>query len=121
MPVSRAIKSVSSKQKWKEQTKEADDVFTFHSSSFYYDLLSVKIKSIIMWETSYTHIMPSHQNIVEMLKSTGIKPFLDRLETNEEKIEFENDVFKEIIKEYPAQKDGKVLFPFKRLFFIGYN
>jgi len=74
-----------------------------------------------MWETSYFHIMPSHQTIVEMIKSTGMRTFLDKLDTKEEKIEFEKDVLKEIKKVYPAQKNGNVLFPFKRLFFIGYK
>ncbi|OPY30538.1 MAG: trans-aconitate 2-methyltransferase [Methanobacterium sp. PtaU1.Bin242] len=83
--------------------------------------MSARIKSIDMWETSYYHIMQSHQSIVEMLKSTGMRKFLDLLDTKEEKIEFEKDVLKEITKAYPVQKDGNVLFPFKRLFFIGYK
>ncbi|EKQ53470.1 MAG: trans-aconitate methyltransferase [Methanobacterium sp. Maddingley MBC34] len=121
MPVSRAIKTVSLNERWKEQTNGASDAFTFHSSDYYYDILSANLKSINMWETSYFHIMHSHQSIVEMLKSTGIRKFLDTLDTQEEKIEFEKDVLKEITKAYPAQKDGNVLFPFKRLFFIGYK
>ncbi len=121
MPASDAIKRVSLKKEWKKQTSASDDVFTFHSSSFYYDLLSIKVKSVFMWETSYFHVMPSHQTVVEMLKSTGIRPFLDKLDTEEEKAAFLKDVLKEIIKTYPVQKDENVLFPFKRLFFIGYK
>lgn len=121
MPASHAIEKVSLTKRWKEQTNEASDVFTFHSSDYYYNILSAKIKSIDMWETSYYHIMQSHQNIVEMLKSTGMRKFLEMLDTKEEKIEFEKDVLKEITKAYPVQKNGNVLFPFKRLFFIGYK
>lgn len=121
MPVSHAIKKVSLNERWKKETMGANDAFTFHSSDYYYDILSVEVESISMWETFYFHIMPSHQNIVEMIKSTGMKTFLEMLDTPEEKIAFEKDVLKEITKVYPAQKDGKVLFPFKRLFFIGYK
>lgn len=121
MPASKAIESVSLKQKWKNQISGATDVFTFHSNDFYYNTLQAKVKSIVMWETSYFHIMPSHQAIVEMLKSTGIRPFLDMLDTEKEKFEFEKDVLNEITKAYPAQKDSNILFPFKRLFFIGYK
>ncbi len=121
MPASNAIENVLLKQKWKEQTRGANNVFNFQSSGFYYDLLSEKTKSIDIWETSYIHIMPSHQYIVEMLKSAGIRPFLDKLDNEKEKIEFEHDIFKEITKAYPSQKDGNILFPFKRLFFIGYK
>ncbi len=121
MPVSRAIEKVSLNERWKEQTSGASDAFTFHSSDYYYDILSVKLKSVNMWKTSYFHIMHSHQNIVEMIKSTGMRTFLGMLDTKEEKIEFEKDVSKEITKVYPVQTDGNVLFPFKRLFFIGYK
>ena len=121
MPASQAIESVSLNERWKEQTSGASDAFTFHSSDYYYDILSANLKSINMWETSYFHIMQSHQSIVEMLKSTGMRKFLDMLDTHEEKIEFEKDVLKEITMAYPVQKDGNVLFPFKRLFFIGYK
>ena len=121
MPVSHAIETVSLTERWKEQTSGASDAFTFHSSDYYYDIMTAKVKSINVWETSYYHIMQSHQNIVEMIKSTGMRTFLDTLDTQEEKIEFEKDVLKEITKVYTLQKDGNVLFPFKRLFFIGYK
>ena len=121
MPASQAIESVSLTGRWNELTSGACDAFTFHSSDYYYSILSDELKSINMWETSYFHVMHSHQSIVEMIKSTGMRKFLDALDTNEEKIEFEKDVLKEIKKAYPAQKDGNVLFPFIRLFFIGYK
>ncbi|EKF85585.1 methyltransferase domain-containing protein [Methanobacterium formicicum] len=121
MPASHVIDGVSLTGRWKELTSGASDAFTFHSSDYYYHILSSQVKSINMWQTSYFHIMPSHENIVEMLKSTGMRKFLDMLETREEKLEFEKDVLKEIKKAYSSQKDGNVLFPFKRLFFIGYK
>jgi trans-aconitate 2-methyltransferase len=121
MPLSQVIEKVSLNERWKKKTMNAHDAFTFHSSDYYYDILSVEVESINMWETFYFHIMHSHQNIVEMIKSTGMKTFLDMLDTKEEKIAFEKDVLKEITKVYPPQKDGKILFPFKRFFFIGYK
>jgi trans-aconitate 2-methyltransferase len=53
-----------------------------------------------------------------MIRSTGLKPFLERLGSDSDKKDFEEMVLMEIIKDYPLQKNGKVLFPFKRLFFI---
>lgn len=121
MPISLAIERVSLNKRWEEQTSQANNDFTFHPCDYYYDILSAELESITMWETSYFHIMHSHQNIVEMIKSTGMRTFLDRLDTREEKIEFEKDVLREITRAYPARKDGNVLFPFERLFFIGYK
>jgi trans-aconitate 2-methyltransferase len=53
-----------------------------------------------------------------MIRSTGLKPFLDSFETDNDKEDFEAQVLMEITKDYPKQKNGKVIFPFKRLFFI---
>ena len=74
-----------------------------------------------MWETSYLHVLDSHSSIVEWIKSAGMKPYLDNLNDTKEKIEFENEVVTEIKCHYPIQKNGKVLFPFLRLFMIGYK
>jgi len=45
---------------------------------------------------------------------------LDRL-NDQEKLQFEDEVLSEIKIDYPIQTNGKVLFPFKRLFMIGYK
>jgi trans-aconitate 2-methyltransferase len=73
------------------------------------------------WETEYHHVMDSPESIVGMLKSTGLKPFLDAIEAPREKDEFEAEILAETAKAYPRQRDGKVLFGFKRLFFIAYK
>ena len=77
-------------------------------------------KNISAWETHYCHIMPSHKHIVEWYKSTGLKPHLDMLPQNL-KAEFEADFLEEVIKAYAPQKDGNILFPFRRLFIICYK
>jgi hypothetical protein len=45
-----------------------------------------------------------------------MKPFLDRLPDDAARAEFEAEVLKQISPFYPAQADGRVLFPFKRIF-----
>jgi trans-aconitate 2-methyltransferase len=121
MDVSKVIDNISNRKQWIERTTNCNDLFTFHTSNFYYDLLINKVDSIDLWETSYIHIMDSHKAILEMIRSTGMKPYLDKLEREADKIEFENEVLSEIEKKYPLLKDGKVLFPFERLFFIAYK
>ena len=53
-----------------------------------------------------------------MIRSTGLKPYLERIEDNGEKQKFEKLVLKGIKHHYESQNDGKVLFAFKRLFFV---
>jgi trans-aconitate 2-methyltransferase len=118
MPLGKAIKNIAKDHRWETQVKGAAELFTIHNYSYYYDKLSQLFNSIEMWETHYIHIMDSHFSILEMIRSTGLKPYLDGLEDEHDKREFEGLVLKEIAKDYPQQKNEKVLFPFKRAFFI---
>ena len=120
MPMSKIIQKVSSQDKWREATKGCSDLFTSHDFYYYYELMSSFFKTIELWQTDYIHILESHISIIEWIRSTGLKPYLDRLE-DAEKALFEEDVLQEIKHDYPSSSNGSVLFPFKRLFMIGYK
>jgi len=117
----KAIESVSKKTRWAEATKGCAEIFTYHDIDFYYNVLSANINAIEMWKTTYIHIMISHSAILDWSRSTALRPYLDRMKQESEKNEFEKDLLSEIKREYPMQTNGKVLFPFKRLFFIAYK
>jgi len=74
-----------------------------------------------MWQTDFMHILNDHESIMEMMRGTGLRPYHEKLRTDAEKTEFEADILKELVQAYPAQNDGKVILPFKRLFFIAYK
>jgi len=93
-----------------------DRVFNFHSAAYYYDLLSQTGCQFTLWESSYFHVMASYAQIVEMIKSTGLKPYLDEISGESQKAEFAETVLHSLPTIYPQQRDGKILFPFKRLF-----
>jgi trans-aconitate 2-methyltransferase len=59
--------------------------------------------------------------IIEMMRSTGLKPYLEKLDNDSDINQFEKNVLTGIEESYSTQKNGKVLLPFKRLFFIGYK
>jgi trans-aconitate 2-methyltransferase len=118
MQLGKSISKIASSHRWNLVTKGITELFTIHNYPFYFDTLSELFNSIDIWESDYIHILDSQLSILEMIRSTGLKPFLERLESDLDKKDFEEMVFNEIIKDYPLQKNGKVLFPFKRLFFI---
>jgi trans-aconitate 2-methyltransferase len=121
MPIGKAIIKIAGENRWDSATKGVNELFTIHNYSYYFDQLSQLYCPVDIWETSYMHIMDSHFSILEMIRSTGLRPYLDRLETEKEKKDFEEQVLIEINKDYQEQKNGKVIFPFKRLFFIAYK
>jgi trans-aconitate 2-methyltransferase len=120
MPLSGVIEKVAGQAKWREVTKTCAGLFTYRDAAYYYDLMSSHYKKIDLWQTDYFHIMPSHASILEWIRSTALKPYLDYLNEGD-KLVFENEVLSSIKVAYPPQKDGKVIFPFKRLFMVGYR
>ena len=121
MPICEIIDNVFKKVQNGKQAFDYNSLFTFHDIDYYYDVLIDCVERLEMWQTSYVHIMNSCKDIMEMIKSTGMKPYLDRIIDEKEKIEFEDEVLRECNKVYLKQKNEKVLFPFKRLFFVAYK
>ena len=119
MPLGLAIDRVSKSSRWNSAMGDVSDTFTMHSLGEYYDMLSPLFTGIELWETRYVHIFPSQKHVFDMIYSTGLRPYLHRLESDGEKKEFENDIFNAIQADYPVQKDGSVLFTFYRMFFTG--
>ena len=71
--------------------------------------------------TDYVHIMPGHSGIVEWYRGTGARPWLEGLPDDLARAHFMEDYLREISHAFPAQNDGNVLFPFRRLFVIAYR
>ena len=99
------------------ETEKAREWFT-HSTGFYFDAVAPHASSVDLWATEYIHVMDSSDAIVEWYKGTGMRPFLDALSTDADRERF-LAIYREAIREaYPARACGKVLFPFRRIFFI---
>lgn len=121
MPLGKAIDKISHEQQWVKKNGHCSGLFTYHNHGFYYDLLAGHFNRLEMWETHYFHTLESQPSIIEWIRSTGLKPYLDCLSSDSERTQFELELLNEIKMDYPVQADGKVLFPFKRLFMVGYK
>jgi trans-aconitate 2-methyltransferase len=92
-----------------------------HDAGFYYDRLAGAASRIDIWQTEYLHVMDGPSAIVEWYRGTGLRPFLDALPADEDRAAFAADYLERITAAYPARADGRVLFPFNRLFVVAYK
>ena len=92
-----------------------------HEPEFYYDLLAAHAARLDLWVTDYIHVMDGAAGIVEWYKGTGLRPFLDALPDDAERENFLADYTDRLAEAYPAQPDGRVLFPFRRFFLVAYR
>ncbi len=121
MPLGKIIRKTGDDARWKDRTGDVVNLFTIHDYVFYYDQLARLFPRIDIWQTDYMHVLENHEAIIEMMRSTGLKPYLDRLDSEADQKEFEERVLKGIKTAYPKQTNGKVILPFKRMFIVGYK
>lgn len=120
-PLHRALLSVSSKEKWSRFVSGTEKLLNYHTAEYYYNILCPIASSLDLWETIYYHVMASHEELLEWYKGTGIRPFLEKLPDERSRKEFEGEIAAECRRYYTSQRDGTILFPFKRIFFIAYK
>ncbi len=83
----------------------------------YYDLLAPRAARIDIWRTIYQHPMDSPRAIVDWVRGTGLKPFIDRLSA-ELCSGFLAEYERRIGQAYLARTDGRRLLAFPRLFIV---
>jgi len=113
------IRQISEDPAWNTRMAAARGALTMETPAVYYDALAVAARALDIWETEYSHVMESPQAIVDWVAGTGLRPFLDGLEADEQS-EFIDRLGARAAAGYPRRVDGRVLFPFRRLFVVAY-
>lgn len=102
---------------WAARTASVRTRSPVESAAFYYDLLVPHAASIDVWQTTYQHVMVDVAAIVEWVKGTGLRPYLDVLEPDEQAA-YLDAYARELDAAYPRRSDGQRLFSFPRLFIV---
>ncbi len=117
----QAVLATSARKEWSRYTAGCAEQLNFRTSTYYYEILHQLTSNFDMWETTYFHLLASPSGLIDWYRSTGLRPFLESLPDAKSRLAFEEAVLAECADAYPPQSDGKVLFPFRRIFFIVYK
>lgn len=82
-----------------------------------YDALAAEAAAVDVWRTHYHHRMEDPAAIVEWLKATGLRPFLDALPADLRPA-FLASYEARIDAAYPRRSDGRRLLAFPRIFIV---
>jgi trans-aconitate 2-methyltransferase len=87
----------------------------------YVDLLARLGLRVDAWETTYLHLLPGDDPLLEWFSGTGLRPYLDALAGDETALaEFRTEVGARLREVYPRAPYGTIL-PFPRVFVVAHR
>jgi trans-aconitate 2-methyltransferase len=107
--------------RWSKTLAGAAAAIAVQPAAFYYDVLRKSASRVDIWETEYQHVMDGPKAIFDWVHSTTMRPYLDRLPDKEQRQLFEELCLEGFQEIYRPNDQGKVLFPFRRMFIIAYR
>jgi trans-aconitate 2-methyltransferase len=117
-PVHVLMREVAQTGPWREQLADKARMRdALPTPGGYYDALRPLCSRLEIWHTIYNHLLDDAAAVVEWVKGTGLRPFLDPLEAPERK-QYLAEYAARVAAAYPPQRDGKVLLRFPRLFIV---
>lgn len=116
-PSHLAIAEIAERGPWKDSLARLLAGPPVHDPDVYIDRLLPLTTSIDVWETTYWHVLDGDNPVVEWMKGTALKPFIEALPEDHRKA-FLAAYANRMTEAYPASAEGRTLFPFRRLFIV---
>ncbi|OCT46117.1 Trans-aconitate 2-methyltransferase [Cladophialophora carrionii] len=120
-PSHRAMRETADQGPWAETLRPVTTFRrSFQSPRELYDRLSPLCRDgrdLDLWHTHYYHVLDDAPAIVEWVKGTGLRPYLDRLSPLE-RTAFLQEYLARVQRAYPPLADGKVCLRYPRLFVV---
>ncbi len=117
-PAHVLMREVAQMEPWRAMLAEAARARdSLPTPGGYYDALRPLCTRLEIWHTIYNHVLDDAAAIVEWVKGTGLRPFVDLLDPPDRK-HYLAEYTARIASSYPPQADGKVLLRFPRIFIV---
>jgi len=115
-PTHRLMAEVAQSGPWAEKLRDAPRQPLAPVATFYAALRPFA-RRLDIWHTVYNHVLDDAAAIVEWVRATGLRRFVDPLGAAERQA-FLDRYLVRVAAAYPPAPDGKVLLRFPRLFFV---
>lgn len=117
----RVLLALAAEPAWRERLAPATRALVAESPGFYYDALIEDARQIDLWETEYQHVLANADATVDWISGTRLRPYLEALGNDADRRDFLARLRAGVAEIYRPQRDGRVLFPFRRLFLVAYR
>jgi trans-aconitate 2-methyltransferase len=123
LPAHTVMKDVANDPQapWARTLAGASETYSVEPLAFYYDNLRSLTSRVNIWQTEYLQIMDGPKAILEWVRSTAMRRFTEPLPNDDQRRLFEQRCLARFEQAYPADDQGKTLFPYRRLFVIAYR
>jgi trans-aconitate 2-methyltransferase len=99
----------------------ASESYGVQPPAFYYDAMRELAVRLNIWETEYLQIMDGPRAVLDWVRSTAMRAYTERLPSDELRRLFEERCLESFQQAYRANDQGKVLFPYRRMFIVAYR
>ena len=117
LPTHAAARDIAAMPRWEWLLKDVTHRSEPAGPGPEYDVLSLENSRVQVWETVYEHVLPSPAHVVQWMRGTGLRPYLDRLSTTERQ-SFLNEYALRIHAEYMPDETGHVVLNYPRVFVL---
>jgi trans-aconitate 2-methyltransferase len=103
---------------WRARLARVRGIRPVHEPAAYYRMLAPLAARLDIWETEYLHVLEGEDPVVAWTRGTGLRPYLDALDEEEQQRDFLSAYAERIARAYPPEPDGRTLFRFRRTFIV---
>jgi len=118
-PSHAILRELAGSARWSLLLGDVDLIRHSADPADYAELLATAGCEVDAWETTYLHILPGENPVLEWIKGTGLRPVLAVLD-DEQAAEFLAGYGERLREAYPPRPFGTVL-PFRRVFAVAHR
>jgi trans-aconitate 2-methyltransferase len=120
-PAHVELRATAENARWRRQVGRLVRADPVAPVAQYFDWVAPLAETVDAWTTEYLHVLPGAEGgehpVVAWTKGSALTPFIAALAPDEGRA-FIADYAARVTRAYPLRADGRVLYPFRRIFVV---